>query len=130
MSGPQMKQCNQAHEVTLLASAVRAAANTSADQENWDAKGVVIVLDITSVPTTDTITLTIQGKDPASGKYYTILAGAAQVAAATVVMRVYPGLTAISNLTFGDALPNHWRVSIAHSAASNFTYSVGASYLY
>lgn len=129
MSGFQKKEVNRTHTLTLLASAVRAAANQSADQQNCDSCGVIVVVDITSVPGTDTITVTIQGKDEVSGKYYTLLAGAAQVATATIIMRVFPGATAAANLAANDSLPEYWRVSVAHSAASNFTYSVGASYL-
>jgi len=112
---------------TILASAVRAATNNSADFTNYNARGLHLVFDITAVPGVDTVTLTLQGKDALSGKYYTILAGSAQVGVATVVMRVYPGLTAAANLTANDILPRTWRVSVAHSGAGNFTYSVGAS---
>jgi len=72
------------------------------------------------------VTFTIKGKDPLSGKYYTLLASAAIVAASTVVLRVYPGLTAVANLVASDVLPLDWRVEVTHSAGSNFTYSVGA----
>ena len=112
---------------TVLASAIRAATNQSADIVNYNGRGLHLVFDITVVPTVDTVTLTIQGKDELSGKYYTILAGAAQVAVGTVVMRIYPSLTAVANLTASDILPRTWRVSVTHSAATNFTYSVGAS---
>lgn len=111
----------------VLASAVRSATNQSPDQVNHNARGLILVFDITAVPGVDTVTLTIQGKDETSGKYYTILAGAAQSAVGTVVMRVYPGLSATANLTANDVLPRNWRVNVAHSAATNFTYSVGAA---
>lgn len=112
---------------TILPSAVRAAASNSQDQFNLDGRGLILVLDITVVPGVDTITPTIQGKDPASGKYFTILAGAAQVGVATVILRVYPGLVVAANLAANDILPVIWRLAMVHSAGSNFTYSVGAS---
>ena len=130
MAGAHAVNYNASNELTALASAVRAAATTSADQSNHSARGVMVVFDITAVPGTDTVTLTIQGKDPVSGKYFTLLAGASQAATATVVMRVFPGATAAANLAANDCLPATWRVSVAHSASSNFTYSVGAVYLH
>jgi hypothetical protein len=115
--------------VTVLASAVRAATNNSEDLCNDYFRGVEVVIDMTAVPGVDTVTFTIQGKDPASGKYFTILATAALSAQATTVLRVYPGLTAAANATANDVLPRAWRVLATHSAGSNFTYSVGANYL-
>ncbi len=112
--------------LTILASAVRAASNNSADQKNRDAKGLHLIIDVTAVPGVDTVTFTIKGKDPLSGKYYTILASAAIVGVSTVVLRVYPGLTAAANLVANDVLPADWRVEVTHSAGTNFTYSVGA----
>ena len=111
---------------SVLASAARTATNTSGDFINVGCSGIDLIFDITAVPGTDTVTLTIQGKDPVSGKYYTLLAGAAQSGVATVRMRIYPGLTAVANVDANGILPSIWRVSIAHSAASSFTYSVGA----
>lgn len=120
-----MEKANLTYSV--LASAVRAAANNSDDQLNQFARGASIVIDITAVPGVDTVTFTIQGKDPTSGKYYTILASPALSATGTLVLRIFPGLVAAANATVNDVLPRAWRVSVAHSAGSNFTYSVGAS---
>lgn len=113
--------------VSLFASAVRAATQNGADQANLNHRGVSVTVDVTVVPGIDTVTPKIQGKDEASGKYYDIVVGAAIVAVSTVVLRVYPGLTAVANLTVNDVLPRVWRVVVTHSAGSNFTYSVGAA---
>lgn len=116
---------------TLLASAARTAAINSADQVNGArARGVKVVIDITAVGVTPGLTFTIQGKDPASGKYYTLLASASQAAVATLVMTVYPGVTAAANVTVNDALPSVWRVAVAVSNGVTATYSVGFSYLF
>jgi hypothetical protein len=115
--------------LTLLSSAVRAATVTGADRVNPTGTGVIVVIDVTAVPGVDTVTVFIEGKDPASGKYYTILQSAAIVAVSTVVLRVYPGLTAAANLVVSDVLPRTWRVRVVHSAGSNFTYSLGACVL-
>lgn len=112
-------------ELTLLASAVRAADNNSGDIVNYNHRGLIVVVDMTVVPGVDTVTPKIQGKDPVSGKYYDILAGAAIVATSTVVLRVYPGITVAANLAVSDLLPRTWRLFMDHSAATNFTYSAG-----
>lgn len=116
-------------DLAILASAVRAASANGQDYTNRNARGLHLVIDMTVVPGGDTVTFTIEGKDPVSGKYYTILASAAIVAVSTVVLRVYPGLTAAANLTASDVLPRTWRVRRTHSAGTNFTYSVGAIYI-
>lgn len=116
-------------EVTALGSAARTATTNSADMTNDAGRGLDLTFDITAVPGVQTVTLTIQGKDPASGKYYTLLAGAAQSATGTLRMRVYPGLTAAANVDANGSLPKTWRVSVAHSGAGSFTYSVGGSVL-
>jgi hypothetical protein len=112
-------------DLILLATAVRAASANGQDRVNNNARGIFLVIDVTAVPGVDTVTFTIQGKDPASGKYFTVLASAAIVAASTVVLRVYPGLTAAANAVANDVLPRSWRVITTHSAGTNFTYSVG-----
>lgn len=117
---------NENTSMVVFASAVRAASANADDDINSMGRGVEVVIDMTAVPGVDTVTFTIEGKDPASGKYYTLLASAAIVAVSTVVLRVYPGLTAAANLVASDVVPRTWRVKATHSAASNFTYSVGA----
>lgn len=113
-------------DLVILASAVRTASANGADRVNQNARGLILVIDMTVAPGVDTVTFTVQGKDPASAKYYTILASAAIVAVSTVVLRVGPGLTAAANLVANDILPRTWRVITTHSAGTNFTYSVGA----
>lgn len=114
-------------DLVLLPAAVRNASTNSADQVNFNARGLHVVFDITAVPGVDTVTITIEGKDALSGKYYPILIGAATPAVGTKVLRVYPALTVVANLTENDILPRDWRVTVTHSGAGAFTYSVGAS---
>jgi hypothetical protein len=113
----------------VYTSAARTASGNSGDQVNLHARGVEVVIDMTAVPTIQTVTFTIEGKDETSGKYYTLLASAAIVAVSTVVLRVFPGATAAANLSANLQLPRVWRVSTTHSAAGSFTYSVGANLL-
>lgn len=97
--------------LATLAAAGTGTTNT-ADQVNHGASGVQVIIDITVITGTGpTLTVTIQGKDPVSGKYFTILASAALGATGTTVLKVYPGITAAANASVSDALPRDWRVS-------------------
>lgn len=116
---------NEQREV--FESAARTASSNSPEILNQDHRGLHLIIDVTAVTATETVTFTIQGKDPASGEWYDILASAALGAVGTTVLRVYPGLTATANETENDFLPGSWRVSTTHSASGSFTYSVGAN---
>lgn len=98
--------------VTELAAS--AAGANGADQTNTNARGLHLIVDITALGgTTPTLTVTIQGKDAVSGKYYDILASSALNATGTTVLKVYPGLTAAANTAANDVLPRDWRVKYA-----------------
>jgi hypothetical protein len=117
---------------TVLASGIRSATTTSADKTNYNERGAIIFFDVTAVPGIDTVALSVEVKDPLSGKYVTILDGGAKDAVGTYIYAVYPG-AADGEAKF-DAfeampLPRTWRVTITHSAATDFTYSVGACYV-
>ena len=95
----------------LIAHAAASAGVNGADQVNRRFRGLHLTIDVTAITgTAPTLTVTIQGKDPISGKYYTILASAALNATGTTVLRVYPGLAAAANLAVSDVLPKTWRV--------------------
>lgn len=56
-------------------------------------RGLLVVIDTTAVPGAAPSTVfTVQGKDPTTGKYYSILVSPIITAIGTVVLRVYPGL--------------------------------------
>lgn len=114
------------YESTLLASAARTVATNGTDQNNRNGKGCHLHINI-SAWTAGSITVTVQGKDPVSGTYYTILTSAALAAVGFTTLRVYPGLTPVANLTENDILPRTWRVSVAVSSADSITYSIGNS---
>lgn len=114
-------------DIVVLASAARTATITSRDIINSYGRGLVLFFNISVVPGVDTLTLTVKGKDPISGTYYTIVAGTAQAGAALIIMRAYPGLVAAANLTVNDVLPKTFAVTVTASAASSFTYSVSAN---
>lgn len=116
------------HEVTVLASAARAVDTNSADQTNYNARGVDVVVDVTAQASTS-IVVTIKMKDTLSGKYVTVLASAAIVGASTVKLTVYPGCIAVANAVANLPLARVWRVEITRTGGASDTYSVGANYI-
>lgn len=90
------------------------------------ARGITVVVD-TTVIGTGSITVTIQGKDKASGKYFTLLAGAAVVTNVTNVYTVFPGATVTANVSANAALPEIFRVVATANNANAATYTVGWS---
>ncbi len=118
---------NVPKNISLLVSAARTASTVSATIVNQSSGGMHLILDVTAVPGVDTITPTIQGYDPVSDKWYPILVGNAIVATGMTVLKVHPGIASVANGAASDMLPWKWRLSIAHSAASSFTYSASAN---
>lgn len=111
----------------ILPSAARTATTNSDDQFDFACRGAVIFLSITAVPGVDTVTLSVTGKDPVSGSYVTIFTGAAESATGTKMYTIYPGVTETANVDMATVLPTVWRVTVTHSGAGSFTYSVAAS---
>jgi hypothetical protein len=105
-----------------------AASRQSGDFTNLGGKCGILVIDIT-VFATGTFTFTLQGKDGASGKYYTVLASTALNSTGTTLLKVCPGLTAAANATANDLWPMVWRVSVAGASTPSATYSVGYNIL-
>ena len=103
--------------IVLANLSAATTSGQSADQINYNGRGCKVFINITVFSGTS-ITFTIQGKDPVSSTYYTILAGAAQTGTGTVLMSVYPSLTASANVTANDVLPRTWRLSWAISSAT------------
>lgn len=117
-------------DVTILASGSRTTTQTGSDLTNSNAKGVRVVLDMTDVTASPSVTLSIEAKDAISGKYSTLLTGAAVTTVTTNVYVVYPGLTPSANAIVSDVLPHTWRAKVTANNANAGIYSVGASYLY
>jgi hypothetical protein len=127
MAGPQISNLVPIvtnMEGTLLASSLVSASFDTDDQFNAAACGLVVVIKITAVDS-GSIVATIQGKDPATGTYYTILASAS-LNSGTTVLRVHPLLTASSNTIAKDVIPRTWRVDVVLTGTS-VTFSMGSS---
>ena len=111
--------------IIVLASVAQTLTQTQPDQDNPDCRGIAVILDMTVVGT-GSVTLEIDGKDPASGKYVALLTGAAVITNSTNVYRIYPGLTAAANAVASDVLWRTWRIKVTANNANAATYSVGA----
>ena len=92
-------------------------------------RGAIVIIDLTAFDTAASITPTIRGFDPVSGKTWDILVGPAIVAlseAAPTVLRVHPDLTATTNVIAKDVLPPNWEIVVTHNNANSHTYTVSA----
>lgn len=114
---------------TLYASAARTATVTGDPQANMGHTGVKITVDLTVLAAAETVTPKIDFQDPASGKWVTLLTGAAISGTGTVTLTIYPGVTVAANVAVSDALPATWRVVLTHSSTGAHTYSVGVNLL-
>lgn len=120
---------NLGRSLTLFRSEARALAQAynSGDQDGSQVEFLHVIIDVTAVTATPALTVKIQGKDPASGKYYDILVSTVIATVSTMVLKVGPGLTAAANLVANDMIPAVWRVIVTHGDTDAATYSVGAS---
>lgn len=115
------------HSVFPIPPAARIASIQSATLTNHSCRGLHITLDVTAITATPSITLTVQGRDELSGRWYDILVGAAVTTVSTNVYKLYPGITPVANVAVSDVLPRVWRVVITHGDADSITYSVGTT---
>lgn len=111
----------------ILPSASRTTTVTGTAQKQYN-PGILVIVDITSAGT-GSITVSIEGYDPTSTKWYTILASTALVSNATTVLGAYPGAGFTANSRYDISLPLTWRVTVTHNNANAITYSVGAELL-
>ena len=79
-----------------------------------------------SARTGGSITPSIEGYDPASGTWYSILTGTAMSAVGQQVIQVGPNFAATANVSVNTILPCTWRVVLTSSSA-NLTASVGVN---
>lgn len=70
-------------------------------------------------------TVTIQGKDEASGKFYTLLTAAVHSTVSTQILQVHPEMVASPNLVACSLLPATIRVSITHGNSNVKTRTLG-----
>jgi len=125
-------------EVTVLPSAIRTATGNSADQTNYNAKGVIVFIRITAVSGTfatgEGLRVIIRGKDPVSGVSVWLAATGVFTSVGTRTCICYPGATNVAGMGavyINDIpLPRTWHVRYEITGTNpSFTFSVGASYV-
>lgn len=120
-------------EATIFASAARTATANSTDQVNYNARGILLILDITAVSgTTPTLDVKVQYKDPVSAAYVDIpsAAFAQKTATGTDSLLLYPGITSTANRQILTVLSRTWRaVATIGGTTPSFTFSLGCSYV-
>ena len=109
-------------DIIVFPSGAQTTTQTQADQTNNTARGIIVVLDMTNAAANPSVTLEIDGKDIASGKYYPLLKGAAVTTVSTNVYTIFPGAA-------NAQLPHTWRIKVVANNSNSATYSVGASLL-
>jgi len=114
-------------ERVILPSAARTTTVNSPDFANPSAKGGHFVIDITAVGVDPRIEVIIQGKDIISGNYYDILVSPKYSVVGTNIIRVYPGLNSMPNISVNDILPRIFRVQVVHTTGISITYSVSVA---
>lgn len=113
-------------DATLLASAARTTTQTSADITTYNCQGIIVTVDTTVVPgSAPSNVLTINYKDPTSGKYITLLTGAAITGVGTVRYRVDPRLLAVANLVVNDLIGRTIQIVLTCGNANAATYTIG-----
>lgn len=112
-------------EVALLPSVSRTTTQTSSDLTNVSGAGsLTVILDMTTVGT-GSVVLSIDGKDPASGKYYNLLTGANVTTNSTNRYRVGPSIAASANAIAQDYMPRTFRIVVTANNANPAVYTVG-----
>lgn len=96
--------------MTLTAAA--ASVNGADVATNDSGIGLIVYTNITAITgTTPSLVVTVQGKDPVSGVYHTILASASLTTAGFTVLRIGPGLATTANASANDLVPSIFRIT-------------------
>lgn len=112
------------YEVNLFLASARTATPTAGQVAGGCgyAIGFHVVIDVTAAPVAPSVTPTVECQDLRSGKWYPIIVGAPLTAVGTRVLRCYPGLTPVANLTVSDVITEQIRLAMAHGNADSITY--------
>lgn len=107
----------------IYASAARTATPTAITVGLNGHKGCVVIIDTTAAGTSPSTTPKIEGV-AASGAVYPLVTGAAITGTGVVALKVYPGITATTNVSVSDVTPKQVKVTLTHGNATSHTYSV------
>ncbi|WWQ12985.1 hypothetical protein PQ43W_39 [Ralstonia phage PQ43W] len=114
----------------LIATLTAAAANgQTSDLTNFVGRGLQLGINVIAMAgTTPTLTVIIEGKDTASGVYYTILSTAPMTTTGFRNITVYPGALSTAYVSTPQPLPKTFRVRWAIGGTTPaVTATIGAS---
>lgn len=110
-------------QMTLLPSAERTAAASSADQENRMCRGLFVHFKTTAGDAGYSAVLKIEGKN-AAGVYFTLLEGAAVTTTSDNLYTVAPWATNSNNVSAAKSVPKEFRVTVTPADNKKITYGV------
>lgn len=115
--------------VSALTLTAASANGNSADLDNRFYRGVQLAVNISAISgTSATLTVIVEGYDPASASYYTLLTSAGLTATGLTVLTIYPGVTVAANVAVSNALARTWRVRYTITGTTpSVTATVGAN---
>ncbi|WP_407310490.1 hypothetical protein [Desulfosporosinus sp. SB140] len=120
-------------ELTLLASAARTSSTVSPTQTNYNAKGIIVWINVTAASGTGGLQVIVQGGHPLIGGYAPWLTAAPAAITSTGVRgyAFYPGISTVAgtgiNVAINGILPRTFSVLVQHGDSSSYTYALGAS---
>lgn len=106
-----------------LTAATAGTANSS-DVNNYNALNAICTMNLTALPSTPSVSFSIQGKDPASGNYYNMITSGAVTTSAPVAIAAGTGVATTANVGVGLPMPKVWRVSRFIGGAGSATGTV------
>jgi len=119
---------------SILASAARTATIISSTFTNFNARSMIVELNITAAPTVETLTFAVQYRSPvATTDFLTYGATSADADTGKHIVIIDPsGGADVPNAqqTVRSDIPagQSYRVVVTHSASGSWTYSVGVTY--
>lgn len=112
-----MCQCYREPQIIELLPEATYADNPTAGTEyetfysSLGYRGIRLIWDL-NANTSTSLTLTLQGYNPATADTYTLLATAAKTSDAVVTLELGPGVTQSNNVSLGSQLPAFWSFTI------------------
>lgn len=110
----------------VLPSAARTVATVTPPLPGAGQDTLKVIVSVTAVTGAPSLTVTLQGLNPISGLWHTVLTSAAISTVTENVLQVGPELIDAANLKANACVPFTWRVSVAVGTADSVTYSIYA----
>lgn len=115
-------------EGTLLASAARTVTLYSAEQTNFNHKGIYLFINVSAIVTAPSLTIRLLMKDSISGLFSAFTAYTPAITAVgTYVIALHPGLVDTAGtfcLACDAMLPRTWKLHVVHANTDSITYSI------